>query len=121
LPNLINNIQVHTNQSLVPKQLKCNEKDHYIHFELGTFTTKLPHTNNHNFVYPSFHALDELLNFSFLISIHILLHNQQTYFYCMNYIHIHLRIIVVKKTTTIKYIDSLPFTCAQKSSQNENF
>jgi hypothetical protein len=39
----------------------------------------------------------------------------------MNYTHIHLKIPMVKKSTTIKYIASKPFTCAQKSSQNENF
>ncbi len=59
--------------------------------------------------------------FTSAISIHILPHNQQTCFYCMNYTHIHLKILVVKTSTTIKCIDSKPFTCAQKSSQNENF
>jgi len=39
-----------------PQTTQVYQKDNYIHFKLGTFTTKLPHTNSHNFVYLSFHA-----------------------------------------------------------------
>ncbi len=59
--------------------------------------------------------------FTSAFSIHILPHNQQTCFYCMNCTHIHLKIPVVKKSTTIKYIDSKPFNVHKNHHKMKTF